>query len=1716
MDFMKRNPLEIGSLVKFDDSCEYRIKKIIGYGSTSIVYEIENADGKVEALKEIFPGEICYRDDNYTILPINTEYEKVYIDLVNNCEAIETQFINKYNDPSVLKNEYKNHIYINGNRINNSYIKMNLLSGITLYEYFEKMDKDNINLLFEKNTDSSYMLSVVRIMIDFLDVLKDIHEKGKFILSDIKPDNLFLYGDLERIIKRKRPFPFYIDYGSCIALAEEQGKNSPYPRTAPISGNRYIGTKGYSPWERWHINNEQPFTLSTSSDLYSIARVFLFMITGDNFSRKGYDVITHENIYCDILTNTDDCNDTECINIAITTAKNKRKLMQYSEYAFEIVEKIIRGFLSNNENKRESIDVFINYLEELERRLDHNYYLSQVLPQRFNNNRFIGRQDELERLNKMIAENDVVFVSGIGGIGKTELVSQYAATFEGLVIYGFYETYYDDTNTNIGLKNYIMNIPISEKNIRSLALDEDKNTYQNRYNILKNLSRKDVLFIVDNYNTEDDSYLKDLISLGYKIVFTTKNDYEKYGYAQLNLTELSEDDCVEIYRNGCENIENDICKLIVRKLKYHTESIVLISAQQKYEHLSGLEMLNRLEKGLNSIGTSKIAYRKNGILYNDNNAYALIRKIFDMSDFSKEEIHLLRCVSLFGDAGVEIKKILELCNIDNMNIINKMGELRWLSKNSDRAYIKPIIKETIFDLEDVKLKVFEDSIMKLFDCNQKHIKFDDYSSANTILEKIEILKQLDNEIDNQLIVGKVIDYIKNVIYKELDFDTIGEKEEWIEGKIEILLFARKITTYLMLDCLDYSIIKAMAESLYEVIYDFLYRFYEYSFVNYPEIKETDKLKYLWLEIHTLIDENTLWSKYGQTVDKDYFSYIISSIRLMSNCVGKVEKKDNYMDLVEKDREMFYGYLVYKSYAFIEPSELYFYSQNEFEIVARAIIFNKYFSLSEDEIVEFVDDTLQAKFDVVKQMMENIGNDTELYTLYLICMASNVYEDKKQMVDKIEVLAEDLINKYDIYFEENDFGNSLRLIGEIIYSKYYKQSYKDQLTRLNKMLTHIFNVAIEKGDKEAYFDLFELSYRKNNEDISDSMLGMLKKSAEQGSEIGVRLYVNLSSLFRHYLNEKKISIEFFEQITMYRTELIWWNMINYKMSNSVDSFLDVIVKLKKGYEDTELFYGYYINRGGVADDYWLEGTNYNEIQNELNFYKEIYNKWKKMYENITREDEPSMELAKCYKSNLNDIHMYYKILEEIMENNVEAMQKIAEDYYKGNYHEQNISKAIELFTKIDTLKSPDVHAELRLGEIYSNPEYNNVDFKKAVFYYKKVLKLYKYHKEYFIIDDLVRVREFLPTDIIMYIKNYEKYEESNYNYVIQLLEEYKYIYEIKYIYSRALFEGELLSKEFRINHDEAFELVKDLDDELDFKWHDIEDLYYLKAQLYEERKDYCKAYAYYRKSKEKYPKDLKLILKHITKDEIEKVLANDVTLAYIYEQSKDNRVSKEEILQVYNKYGKAFFDSYDVTEKCRWYCSALKDVEEISAEDGEHACIRIVKYLNGKAEKPSEECYKILDLYRKRSTQSLEYKFNWLILKGKTSSNQYIYNAIYCNCDKVLNYNETTKTYELIYQSIEDLNYYNNALEEIALAGNYNAMLHLSWYKDIKLDSTMAFDFCKEVYDNDFEYAGGRLAEFYETGYGTTKDISKANEIYKKFALKEYLDMDIVEYYKTLS
>ncbi|HAE52257.1 MAG TPA: hypothetical protein DCG30_03270 [Ruminococcus sp.] len=159
-------------------------------------------------------------------------------------------------------------------------------------------------------------------------------------------------------------------------------------------------------------------------------------------------------------------------------------------------------------------------------------YASQLAPEGkslFSNSEYIppckhfcGRDEELNELHKIVTENSTVIITGVAGIGKSELVRAYAKEHKTEYQYFGYYFY------NGSLKDIISDI------LRD-PITADLNThYFENLKLLSGLGEK-VLLIIDNFNAmpEEDESFYDLCDIKCKVIFTSHMRFEDYATYEL-------------------------------------------------------------------------------------------------------------------------------------------------------------------------------------------------------------------------------------------------------------------------------------------------------------------------------------------------------------------------------------------------------------------------------------------------------------------------------------------------------------------------------------------------------------------------------------------------------------------------------------------------------------------------------------------------------------------------------------------------------------------------------------------------------------------------------------------------------------------------------------------------------------------------------------------------------------------------------------------------------------------------------------------------------------------------------------------------------------------------------------------------------------------------------------------------------------------------------
>ena len=138
---------------------------------------------------------------------------------------------------------------------------------------------------------------------------------------------------------------------------------------------------------------------------------------------------------------------------------------------------------------------------------------------------FINRDDDISAIETLLQPHTTLFITGLPGIGKSELAKQFAKEHKKdytNILYleytgSFYEMiadldFVDDTYT------------LSEKD-----------RFKKHYRFLKSL-QDDSLLIIDNFNTlqAEDSLLQQICSLKCTVLLTSRNHYDSYANYELN------------------------------------------------------------------------------------------------------------------------------------------------------------------------------------------------------------------------------------------------------------------------------------------------------------------------------------------------------------------------------------------------------------------------------------------------------------------------------------------------------------------------------------------------------------------------------------------------------------------------------------------------------------------------------------------------------------------------------------------------------------------------------------------------------------------------------------------------------------------------------------------------------------------------------------------------------------------------------------------------------------------------------------------------------------------------------------------------------------------------------------------------------------------------------------------------------------------------------
>lgn len=307
---------------------------------------------------------------------------------------------------------------------------------------------------------------------------------------------------------------------------------------------------------------------------------------------------------------------------------------------------------------------------------------------------FVGRERELESIQKHLQSRNVLFVQGMGGIGKSELVKAYAK-------------YYPDQYDTIVFLNYEKSIldcvighQIQIENFadRNASLESEAEYFIRKMAALRKITSERTLLILDNYDVTEDPHIMELTNGKYHLLITTRVSQDEY--PQLNLQQIQDFDTLRglflhYWKKEPTPEEEPIIDEILQVIHCHTITVELIAKQMRASRRKPKDMLTLLKK--NGVNTRLRETIKQDGSSRAESAFSFIRQLFQLSLMSEEEIKLLQYMTIAPISGIPIEIFYKICQLEDYNTLNELISRSWLmlEEESDILKLHPIIADVV-------------------------------------------------------------------------------------------------------------------------------------------------------------------------------------------------------------------------------------------------------------------------------------------------------------------------------------------------------------------------------------------------------------------------------------------------------------------------------------------------------------------------------------------------------------------------------------------------------------------------------------------------------------------------------------------------------------------------------------------------------------------------------------------------------------------------------------------------------------------------------------------------------------------------------------------------------------------------------------------------------------------------------------------------------------
>ena len=641
---------------------EFNIKAHIGSGASCVVYHAVCDDKTEHLLKEYNPRNLnLERNADGTLIVPPHKQESFDSGLILFRKGNEQQKNVRLSES--LKNFTSNvqgYFYGNGTE----YIAMTVFAGRT----YSKVENESLYELALRMRTLSQVIGYY-------------HDKGLLHL-DIKPDNIFVRPEAETVED-----VILFDFDSVVE------KNNIMTSPSLSYTKDWAAPEQMLPYKRSSI--------CEATDLFSIGEIIFAKIFGRHSTKAERRSFAEYNIdyKADIFKN---------VNPKVVPLIN---------------ELFCQTICAVPQRRYQKADELICQLNKIITLSDPKEpFLKSSLPSI--SGFFVGRASEIHAIHEKLKESNVLFLSGIGGIGKSELTKHYADKYKHEYDAIIFAPFVNDVQMMIADDSYV---PIY--NFYQYPEEKPDEYFARKMRKLGELCDERTLIIVDNLDTTEDENLDKLFNLGCKLLVTTRMDFsDVYPDSQIDLGVLADPFSVfnEYYKKPLSDEERKCIDEIIEIVCGHTMTVELLAKQMMAGRVSPEKMLEKLKNGgIGESGKEKVRTAKDGNL-KAQSTFDHIQALFDLSELDEDEKYVLANLSLIPYTGISTELFCEWCEIDGFDTINSLAMDGWVRQDKERDYISvhPLLSEIVIDKTE-KTTIFEKFVKSYY----SHLRERDSSNA---------------------------------------------------------------------------------------------------------------------------------------------------------------------------------------------------------------------------------------------------------------------------------------------------------------------------------------------------------------------------------------------------------------------------------------------------------------------------------------------------------------------------------------------------------------------------------------------------------------------------------------------------------------------------------------------------------------------------------------------------------------------------------------------------------------------------------------------------------------------------------------------------------------------------------------------------------------------------------------------------------------------------